>query len=164
MGKEFAPGQIVVVIIVFATIIFSFFWCVLRLDHVETMSVRAKSWHRQIKELEDYREHVCRTRYRTDSDGDRRSYQDCNWETRTRTHNTWVTGGDYPIKPFWEANYTIGVGHYESRSERYVIALSDDREVWLHVVYSEAHYDSFPVRGKCLVGLNFINYIVKVEC
>lgn len=142
----------------------------LRLDHVEVMSVRDKGWSRLVRELEDYQEWVCHTRYREVCSGygeDRKchdeSYRECGWETKTREINRWSTTGMYPQKPRWATGYTIGSGHYERREESYLIHLSNDKEIWNQTVYNEATYDAFPIRGKCKVGLSWFKTIVSIN-
>lgn len=146
-------------------------WIFVRVDHVETMTVRSKEWYRIISELEDYRVLVPHTTSSTSCSGTGNS-RHCTtrtntvmvYKTRTRTINSYPSQGTYPDKPFWRTDYTIGWGHYERRSENYVIRLSDDKEIWTYSVGNEGWYDTFPVRGECLVGINWFNVILKVEC
>ena|SRR3990172_9805876 len=167
-------GQIIIIISIIGLIFYMVWWVALRLDRVEIMTVRSKSWSREIRELEDYQVWECTTRYLsqkscTNINGKRQCttirtpYQDCGWETRTRLINSWSTSGVYPVSPLWHENYTIGQGHYERRFERYSIDLSDDRELWHHIVSSEDAYNIFPVRGKCWIKLNWFNGILGIE-
>jgi hypothetical protein len=161
-------------IISIALVLFGLWWAAVRVNRTVTMTVRSKEWSRQIRELEDYTTYACHPRTRTKQActgfGDDRIcrteveyYQDCGWETQTRTIDSWNTAGIYPMPPTWPTGYTIGSGHYERRSQRYTVNLSDDRVVWNHSVWSESTYNKFPVRGHCQVSLNWFRVIVKVE-
>lgn len=142
--------------------------------HKAKMAVRTLEWQYRIDELEDYLVYQCYPRSRTiqtcSGFGSNRSctnrierYQDCRWETRTRRHNTWVTGGQYPIVPFWETNYSIATGHYERRNESYTVTFSDDKELYPYHPGSLNEYNKFAPRQKFTVNLNLFEHITGVD-
>lgn len=94
-------------IVTIAGLFWVVWWLILRIDRIETMSVRSKEWSREIRELEDYQTWECHTRRRdvcTGFGSDRKcreeSYQQCGWETHTRTINAWGTSGGVSSKTF----------------------------------------------------------------
>lgn len=152
-------GVIVVVVLAIASFWFAFF----RLDHTKTLSVRDKEWYREIRELEDYRVWECHNSSKYDALNDKReTVRECGWETRTRTHNVWKTGGKFPSDPFWWQDYKIGEGHYERRYESYTIYLSDDKRVLPYSTGDKNYYDTFKLRSKCEVGMSLVDSIVSV--
>lgn len=163
-------GQYGLLFLVVSLFFYGIWFFGIRVETVQNMTVRSKEWYREIKEAEDYRVWVCDTKYRDECSGSggdricrRESYRDCDWETRTRILQSWVTSGQYPIPPVWETRYTIVQGHYEIRYEKYTIYLSDDREIWTKVVWNERDYNYFPVKGKCEAGLNYFRSLRYVK-
>ena len=135
----------------------------------ERMTIRSCGWKYIIQEREDYQVWVCHTRHRQNCTGfgDNRkcrdeSYQACGYEIKTRVHNTWVTGGEYPTAPFWETNYTIRPGNYERRWEDYTVMFSDDKKLYPYHPGSLGEYSGFTPRQARDVKLNLFSHITEV--
>lgn len=156
-----------IVIILVCLFIYGLWWTALRLNRVETMTVRDKGWSRAVYEYEDYSTYECHSTTNYITVGKVRTpvhSTSCGWETHTRMTNRWVTSGMFPTKPYWPT-YTLSPGRYEGRSESYLIHLSNSKEeLYPYAITGEAYYDTISLREKCLVGMNWLGFIIKVEC
>ena len=132
------------------------------------MVVRSCKWEYTIQEREDYAVWVCHMRHRENCMGSGKerkcrdeAYQDCGYETRTKVHNTWITGGEYPVAPFWDVYY-IRPGNYERRWEEYTVMFSDDKELYPYRPASLEEYSKFIPRQAHDVKLNLFGDITGI--
>lgn len=148
-------GIVLLVLLVLAGVGFILFYPIKE----ARMVVRSMAWERGIHELEDYWVHECTT---TTTDSDGKIKTTCQNVKRTKRHNTWVTGGQYPVEPFWETNYTIRPGHYERRWESYTVLFSDDRDLFPYACGDLADYERFKPRQAWPLKVNLLGQVIEV--
>ena len=134
------------------------------------MRVSNKSWQYTIKELEDYKTWECHIETSCSPAGNNveicTDYEVCDWKHHTRTHNTWITGGVYPIEPFWEENYTIRteLGYYQKRSESYTVIFVREGDTGAtQYPNSLMAYNSYLIGDKHHVTMNVWGGVLKTE-
>lgn len=163
--------RVVVLVLIAYFIDYGIWYYAIRVDKVKMLTVRTKTWAREIKELHDYTTYEMVSHSKEECSGtgrNRRCTTTYYWTTEprqhTRTINTWDSNGEYPTAPFWPEHPALGAGNYTRNYESYNVVLSDDGVLYNYNPGNESYYNTFPVSKKCLVGFNWPGFILKVEC
>lgn len=137
-------------------------------DVVETKQfyVQSKNWKSTQLECEDYQEYVCKPieECKRDSDGNRvcKDIVSCNWETKTRIHNTWTRDGYYPEKPKYTEHYTLPLDHYEKRWMEFWISFKSGDAGFSTYTRDENYYNSFRIEEVYKVDYNYWGSAINI--